>query len=756
MAIKFNDTSNMCRCNRKCELYKTPSSFNSIVLDDMYIGKLFISNRSAELTNGMTLLQISESEYLSSDILGMWVNVDACDIIPIEDDDNTDITHSADGSYDINVCLSITGNKILIYSTSTGRTPLNSGLKLGDIVFCDKKINISYNGIDETRYHIKAVSDGVDESVIDCWILANFSVTDNTKVNIFNVAAIQPRAAAYIYNTPTTLTDPASSYAAISGATVSSTSADPTDDQRVTESTSAIVDKAEATAKSNGVSSISEKSLYYEYGMSYLYSSGATHWMNIPLGRMLFVHGMPFQYTGYTDRRGYSEGGTPKTYGLENTSDYKQVGDCVDMYGRVFAKELVANTPVAIFVPGVPKFLTSLKVGIFATKDSSGSLKDSWVPLWLDSSDEQQFNEMIQSGNGNYDYFSLDVDTTDYYKYVNAACRTSAKLMGLSDVKYRGKACDKIDWGKYNSSADQEYGIFEEIVGLDGGVSFAFDPQSSITDTISNTTGDSQLAGMLNQASAKVKEAEFLAGGGLATEILNMGDNDYESAAPEMKTGVWGVGQRISSLFKNTVSGLNVRFPEIWQDSSNSKSYSIEMKFVTPYANAFCEWRYVLVPFFHIFNLAAPRSSSDANIGSNSYKSPFLIRAFSKGYFNVEMGIIETLTWRRFGDGDMMGENGVPTQIDVTVDFKDLYHTLSTTKFGDSGFGNVGLFFNNTGLMDMIGTLSGVNMNRLTLSERIAMYTSASTSVFGSMGSNFVRHFTDRTRNIVEKHLFGT
>ena len=826
MAIKYNDATCMCRFNKRCEVYSSPTTFKTTKIDPEFIGSLFLVDKSAKLSNGMILYRISESEQLPAGLLGKWINAEACDVVPYEQMESDESKTYSDGSYDVEECLSVTGNNVVIYKSSDSTTPLTCGLKLGDIVFCDKKIKFSYNGIDEIRYHIIAVDEGADDSVIGSWVLANYSMKIDSIENSIQLLASNTK----IDKTKGTVTINGKTYPYIDSATVnkgllfsgavgslltgtvpsakelsnqaknkstagpvatnneakagstsaakkdstkSTTTDDPSKDAEATESASAARDYASADAekadakdveaikkamekaKSRGISNVNSSDLYNIYGYNYAYSGGTSTWMNIPLGRMPFVHGMPFQYTGYTDRRGYTSTASPNVFGLELESINPVKAGSVDMYGRTFAKEIVSNTPVAVIVPGTPKFLTSLKVGIFSTTDSNKSVKDSWVPLWLSSSDDADFQDMINNGVGNYDYFSIEINTEDYFKYVNAACKVSAQLMGLDNVKYRGTKCTSIDWGKFNSSADQDYGIFEEIVGLDNGVSFAFDPQSSITDSVSNSTGDSQLASMMNQISSKVREVKFVAGAEMATQILNTEETDYESAAPEFKTGIWGVGDRIMDMVKNTTSGMNIRFPEIWQDSNSSKSYSLDMRFVTPYANAFCEWRYVLVPYFHIFNLAAPRSSGDKDVGPNSYRSPFLIKAFSKGYFNVEMGIIENLTWKRFGDGDMIAENGVPTQIDVTVDFKDLYHTLSTAKFGDAGAGNVSIFFNNTGLMDLVGTMSGVNMNRISLTERIAMYTSASASVFGSMGSNFIRHFSDRTRNIAEKWLFG-
>ena len=206
---------------------------------------------------------------------------------------------------------------------------------------------------------------------------------------------------------------------------------------------------------------------------------------------------------------------------------------------------------------------------------------------------------------------------------------------------------------------------------------------------------------------------------------------------------------------------MNIRFPKVWQDSSSSKDYSIEMHFIAPYATNFCKWRYVLVPFFHCFALTAPRMKTSLNM----YSTPFLIRAYSKGYFNVEMGMINSLSWRRFGDGgDMVSDDGIPTQIDVTMDFQDMYQTIGMSKIdgawdllnitGKGITAQLGLFFNNTGLMDMLGTMSGVNMNRMNIGERIALYWNAAATI-GAAGLlvNFKRAITDRIRNLYESWI---
>lgn len=478
--------------------------------------------------------------------------------------------------------------------------------------------------------------------------------------------------------------------------------------------------------------------------------------MGQPIGRMHFVHGMPFQYTHITDRRGASNGFWGDS-GSENIEGAVNSGQ--DLYGRSYAKEIAANMPVAVITPGVPRFLENLKGGfdLAGRRKSAGNALLGSLNIFSSggASAEDVFKNLMDE-EGTYQYYSLRIDTGSYFEYVNGMCQTSAQLLSLSGEKYRGQSCTKFDWGAYNDFKTQDYGIFGEVIGPDNGIAFAYDPTGSVSDQISTTTTESMLASLFTGVNSQARELEFITGyTGLTglSDALSSAAGNYTPATISDVDGadsVWAqvknaVG-RFTGWFRNSVHGMNMRFPELWSDTNHSTSYQIEMHFISPYATNFCKWRYVLVPFFHIFALAAPRSDSNVS----QYASPFLIRAFSKGYFNVEMGIIESLNMKRFGDGKMIAADGVPMQIDIDVNFKDLYHVLAMTA-RDKDFR---LFMSNTGLIDMIGTVSGTNMNTIDMGQRINLIYSAATSSMSSIGGNWMRHISDRARNSF-KGLWG-
>ena len=297
---------------------------------------------------------------------------------------------------------------------------------------------------------------------------------------------------------------------------------------------------------------------------------------NVPIGRMTFVHGMPFQYTYLTDRREGNNNYEGQDSLPDEVTSLNVRSGSVDLYGRTFGKEIAANMPIAVITPGNPIFLTNVKQGVIGYSGSSQSARNNWIPFF-DTANELTGSEFdaalaaLTEDDGDYQYYSMTVDTADYFNYVNAICQTSARLMGLTDFIYHGSACSSLDWSKYNQSVDQDYSMFEEVIGVTNGVSFAFDPLSSITDSISNNTADSMFTSMLNEVSSKAREVEFVTG-----QIgIDTGLSSYEGSTPTIGDSTIGnIASRIGSFLNNSIHGMNVRFPKIWNDSNSSKDFS--------------------------------------------------------------------------------------------------------------------------------------------------------------------------------------
>lgn len=814
LAIKITSNCYMCRVTGITRVYTNPSDMKPST-HTILPGEMFISNQQADIGSS-TLFQISSpvsQERMLSIPYDTWIPSTYLDYAPIEvvEEDYEELPSPKECHEYFVVKI----NYNTFYEHSQSSEGYSWPVKVGTVIEVDRSIEIKNDNVVNMRYRVKSVDGSTDTKEVGMWILGNptfyqndTKYQDHTKNTLESIqeedvpervkfrSAVRRSSPARSGGNPEnsiiytgekkTQTSPFGSSTAVdvgqnlvkqAGENAKNlsnksktdkdlkdsgnTSGTDTDDENTDVSTwERPQEDLDEYAKITYTEMSDYVGLYKKYNMTYLGES----LMSIPIGRMTFVHGMPFQYTYLTDRRLNNN----TTYSKEPTGNFIKSGN-LDMYGRMFAGDIAANTPICSIVPGTPVFLTNIKQSLFGV-DSNASNKErgGWLPVLSQVTDfniGDAIKSIIdQNDDKAYQYYSMEVNTTEYFNFVNALCQTTARFMGLGNIAYRNRSCTAFDWSNYNQAAEQDYSMFEEVAGMNNGISFAFDPMSSISDTLNNSTKDSDLAGMLNGISEKARELEFMLGtGGISLDIVN--SSDYEAALASVSDGVLS-GIRnplsvISSFISNTTHGMNVRFPELWSDSTLNRSYDIDMKFITPYATQFCKWRYVIVPFLHLFCLAAPQSKDTIM----NYSRPFLIKAYSRGYFNVEMGLIDSIQWKRYGEGDMISEDGVPTEIDVSISFHDLYQQLAISLFhGAEGsekdiamnMQRIAVFFNNSGLMDMLGSLSGVNTNRFNLGEKLSLFASTAIGAFSATGSNVLSHISDRVRNSsLMKFIYG-
>ena len=814
LAIKITSNCYMCRVTGITRVYTNPSDMKPST-HTILPGEMFISNQQADIGSS-TLFQISSpvsQERMLSIPYDTWIPSTYLDYAPIEvvEEDYEELPSPKECHEYFVVKI----NYNTFYEHSQSSEGYSWPVKVGTVIEVDRSIEIKNDNVVNMRYRVKSVDGSTDTKEVGMWILGNptfyqndTKYQDHTKNTLETIqeedvpervkfrSAVRRSSPARSGGNPEnsiiytgekkTQTSPFGSSTAVdvgqnlvkqAGENAKNlsnksktdkdlkdsgnTSGTDTDDANTDVSTwERPQEDLDEYAKITYTEMSDYVGLYKKYNMTYLGES----LMSIPIGRMTFVHGMPFQYTYLTDRRLNNN----TSYSKEPSGNFIKSGN-LDMYGRMFAGDIAANTPICSIVPGTPVFLTNIKQSLFGV-DSNASNKErgGWLPVLSQVTDfniGDAIKSIIdQNDDKAYQYYSMEVNTTEYFNFVNALCQTTARFMGLGNVAYRNRSCTAFDWSNYNQAAEQDYSMFEEVAGMNNGISFAFDPMSSISDTLNNSTKDSDLAGMLNGLSEKARELEFMLGtGGISLDIVN--SSDYEAALASVSDGVLS-GIRnplsvISSFISNATHGMNVRFPEMWSDSTLSRSYDIDMKFITPYATQFCKWRYVIVPFLHLFCLAAPQSKDTIM----NYSRPFLIKAYSRGYFNVEMGLIDSIQWKRYGEGDMISEDGVPTEIDVSISFHDLYQQLAISLFhGAEGsekdiamnMQRIAVFFNNSGLMDMLGSLSGVNTNRFNLGEKLSLFASTAIGAFSATGSNVLSHISDRVRNSsLMKFIYG-
>lgn len=473
--------------------------------------------------------------------------------------------------------------------------------------------------------------------------------------------------------------------------------------------------------------------------------------------RNMRLFGMPYQFTDTADPR------------------YSGISEKI---GRGYVNKILTQAPAIYIVPGIPVFLpgidnedevkqgiTSQLLGIM-----SGNLKD------------------IFSGTTNEElrFYDFQEAYGEYMQYVNMMCRTTATFMQLGQRIPMGsgksKSLQQYNWKDYgwdrekyggawknqvsyvlNSGWNLATGFFGKIAdawsgnavtddiafdttSVDSGgasvynqnfVQFYVDPSSGSSTSFTNTTVPSTIKGMLDTASSAVKEWKFVADtANINTDALSQIGESAVGALSDIADNAGSLGKtlnRILSVGSQVIKGENIILPEIYQDSDFGQEYNINISLRSPYGNRFAVYMDVIVPLLHLIALVAPRQSS-----ANSYGSPFLVKVYYPGVFNVNLGIVESLQITRPSNEDAWSIDGLPTEIDVTMRIKDLYADFSMNPTTDPK-----MFANNSSLIDYLSTIAGVNLTQPQLETKVNQWINSHVTSLTDIPQNAQSIITD-------------
>lgn len=404
------------------------------------------------------------------------------------------------------------------------------------------------------------------------------------------------------------------------------------------------------------------------------------------------VFGLPYQFLPSTD---------PRLYQSDN----------VENIGYEYASKIIERIPLLLISPGKPNFMTRY------SKKNKENILEKLINLGAGNDQFASIEDLVEE-NGRY--YTFEYDQKRYYKFVNPMCRIAAIYLGLQDIKIDGTRLDRMNWETLTQQRIKSIGDF----GNFSAVPFYIDTDSSISESFSNSTTQSMIASTVNSVSDMGRELNFLLGytsAGTGVDILSK-DADIASSIENINTTInnlLGNNNFLSSLSKHlttVASGGKLTFPEIWSDSSFSRSYNCEIKLISPDASKLSVYLNVLVPLFHLLGLVAPQS---VRTNPNGYTNPFIIRAIYKGFFNVDMGIITDMSVTKGAECQWTPE-GVPTSISINIGIKDLYQAMSITATESTDWKYDTL--NNTALMDYIANLCGINIYKPEIARSIEMW----------------------------------
>lgn len=386
-------------------------------------------------------------------------------------------------------------------------------------------------------------------------------------------------------------------------------------------------------------------------------------------------------------------------------------------FGRVYAEKIIAKIPLLLMTPGVPTFMNSYN------SEQKKTVLSKFLTKGIDIIDGE-LDVLVNENSGKY--YSLKYDYTDYFYYVNAMLRSAAYFLGIEDETVDGKKLGTFNWLFYSNDDNDIFGHegLNRFLGTyAGAIPFYISPDTTVSDSFSNSTTKSAIADQINGLSDQGRELNYILGNVSGLSGLKL---DRFTGQDDLASNIENVNNAIgdllpgSNIFKSVINkaqtilaGGRMVFPEIWSDSSFGRSYSVKMKLVSPSGDKLSVFLNILVPIYHLLAFTLPRQSA-----GQAYYSPFLVRACYKGTFNVDMGIITDLSITKGDEGEWTVD-GLPTVADVSFEIKDLYEGMYMSTAQDLSDLNI---LNNITELDYIANSCGININEPEILRTIEMY----------------------------------
>lgn len=410
--------------------------------------------------------------------------------------------------------------------------------------------------------------------------------------------------------------------------------------------------------------------------------------------------------------------------------------DAISPYvGKNYAENIMLEAPVCTIIPGDANYLPG------ATKGQKISTSMALLTAHDQDIRSKPFSTLTQeignTSDEDYRLYDFKSNYTEYMGYVNTLCRAGATFLELSDTIQAGNVSysfQKYDWRNYRWNENANHGLiqrtndflaslkgpsaptfsmeeakqndkekFDEILKNHNYVQFYVDADVTSGESLTNMKGESMMKSLFDTGASTMKEIAFMANsGGLPMTDF---DNFVGESAAAMQQGVssilgnnslTGAIKRIIGLGGDVMRGNNIIIPDIYQSSSYDKSYQLTVHLKSPYGTKLGYYLDIFVPMMHLLALALPRQQS-----ANSYKSPFLVKAYVDGIFTCNLGLVESIQISKVAES--WSSAGLPTEVDVTISIADLYSELSLSPSRKR-------FLNNSSLVEYLATNCGMNL----------------------------------------------
>ena len=401
--------------------------------------------------------------------------------------------------------------------------------------------------------------------------------------------------------------------------------------------------------------------------------------------------------------------------------------------GKIYAEKIISKIPLLFLTPCRQEFMP----------DFSGQDREVALANLLGELKDQFTGNLSTTGK----YYTTKFAYDEYIKYVNTMATQLSYFLGIGNnyinINGKRKKIKNIDWNLIKNDG------FKNYFSASNAVVYYLDGLTSMTESFTNTSTESSLASTINGFSDQANEIKFLLGedsalGNLMNGATEVGDGILSVLSGTISNLAGGMLSDLASTGVSTVlTGGKIIFPKIWQDSGFNRSYSFDIKLRSPDHDSTSIFLNILIPYIHILAMTLPIGKDN---DPNAYTSPFLVKAYCKGMFNIDMGLITDLTVTR-GAECQWNDDGLPTQIDISITIEDLYSSLFMTDESDSNLAIV----KNTSMMDFLANLAGLNIAETEILRRERMLLYLTGSDLTRIPSSIYNKFDTAIANIISK-----
>lgn len=377
--------------------------------------------------------------------------------------------------------------------------------------------------------------------------------------------------------------------------------------------------------------------------------------------------------TGKDVKNGIFFGKENKVFGLPF-----KYGPLADPMGRVFQSTFETDSSCVAFIKfGIPKINKALfgKMSADASDTPSFGLN---IYYGFRSSIDPTTNTQDQR------LITFEPKMNQFMKYANASINEVYTLLDLPGLF------------STDGYTDEEF---------ENGFAFFCTKTSTITETVDNSYTTPDVIDKMN-SDAALRRQNYQMYGTYGSIANDSGGTDAVSWLESIaNTQLQKVAENIAdspiigsvaSAFMKSNKGTMGYYGQLWADSKTSDSFSLQFKFRSPYGSKYEIFRNCFFPFLLLHTAAIPKQD-----GRFSYQEPFMVMIDFPGWFRVNCGVIESLSWVKGGSNALFNVDGLPLEIEVTMNVKDLYPIQLSSE-------NVTVMEYNWGLLSFLENMAGL------------------------------------------------